>query len=726
MLSRLSDRTRGVAAVVLIVLAGVLLFAGTIAFYAREEIIDREAFADRALVALDDDGLRRVVGREIVVNAIERGSTDLVAARPLLESVVDAVIQTDAFRRVFRAAALETNRIFFVRGKENALFDLGDAAQVVQFAARSVSPKVAKQFPEDLKPQLLTLRRREFAGATLSVADAVRPLGIVLPLLALLAFAAAVVVSPDRRVGVLRIGVATGVAGAVLAGALLILRTRVLAGVIGEDEVTDEEMRDAVAGLLDAYVGDLVGWALLLALLGLVVAAAAAALDPEDVEDPVRRMRERLFRRPRTTAGLAARGVAALAGGIVVVLNPTLALQLLAIGGGALLVFFGATELLVLLQRPGQTRVERERVRTRALAAAGAAGAVVLGAVVALVLVVTSGGPDPQAAERVVYNGKCNGSFGLCDVRLNEAVFAGTHNSFSAADSPGWFIANQRRAIGRQLEDGIRLLLIDAHWGVENADGKVRTDFESEGRSRNKVAKAMPPEVLASAERLAGRLGAGSGGGERDLWLCHTVCELGATRMVDSLEEIRKFLDENRGEVVILFIEPYVRPAEIAKVFERSGLDRYVVALARDEPLPTLGQLVRRNRRVVVFTEKDADGTVPWYLDGFSFVQDTPLGATKVGQLSCKRERGDADSPLAMLNHWADVFPPRRGANVPFQRRQVIVDRAHRCARKLGVTVNLIPVDHYDVGDLIPAVEELNGERIQAVRREQAAFRSSG
>jgi hypothetical protein len=175
---------------------------------------------------------------------------------------------------------------------------------------------------------------------------------------------------------------------------------------------------------------------------------------------------------------------------------------------------------------------------------------------------------------------------------------------------------------------------------------------------------------------------------------------------------------------VILFIEPYVAPADIAKVFERSGLDRYVVTLARDEPLPTLGQLVRRNRRVVVFTEKDADGTVPWYLDGFSFVQDTPLGATKVSQLRCRRERGSAHSPVAMINHWADVFPPRRGANVPFQRQQVIVDRAHRCGRKLGVTVNLIAVDHYDVGDLIPAVDELNGERIQAVRREQAAARS--
>ena len=723
-MSRLPDSVRGLASAILIVLGAVLLFAGTLTFYAREQVIDREAFADRALEALDDDGLRHLVSREIVVNAIERGSTDLVAARPLIESVVDTVSQTGPFRRVFRTAALEANRIFFVREKQNVLFDLGDTAEVLQFALRSVSPNLAKQLPEDIKPTLLTLRRREFAGATLATADVVRPLGIVLPVLALLAFAAAIAVSPDRRVGVLRVGVATAVAGAVLAGALLILRWRVLAGVIGEDEVTDEEVRDAVRGLLDAYVGDLVVWALLLALLGLVVAAAAAALDPEDVEDPVRRMRERVFRRPRTTVGRATRGVAALGVGILVVLNPTLAVQLLAIAGGALLVFFGSTELLVLLQRPGQAKVEGQRVRTRALAGAGAAGVVVLGAAVALVLVVTSGGADPRAAERVAYRGKCNGSFGLCDVRLNEAVFAGTHNSFSAADSGGWFIANQRRTIKRQLEDGIRLFLIDPHWGVGNPDGDVRTDFVAEGRSRNRVAKSLPPEVLKAAERLAGRLGAGDTTGKRDVWLCHTVCELGATRMVDTLEVMRKFLDENRGEVVILFVEPYVAPAEIAKVFERSGLDRYVVALARDEPLPTLGQLVRRNRRVVVFTEKDADGTVPWYLDGFSFVQDTPLGATKVSQLKCDRERGDVHSPLAMINHWADVFPPRRGANVPFQREDVIVRRAHRCARKLGVTVNLIPVDHYDEGDLIPAVDALNAERIQTVRREQAAARA--
>ena len=174
-------------------------------------------------------------------------------------------------------------------------------------------------------------------------------------------------------------------------------------------------------------------------------------------------------------------------------------------------------------------------MRGRALAGAGVAGALVVGTLVALIVVITGTDPEPSSARRPAPTGTCNGAFALCELRLNEAVFAGTHNSFSASDSPDWFIANQRRNIPRQLEDGIRLFLIDAHWGVEDARGRVRTDFEAEKRDCNKVVKALPPPVLAAAERLVGRIGAGDATGERDIWLCHTVCELGATRMVESL-----------------------------------------------------------------------------------------------------------------------------------------------------------------------------------------------
>ncbi|MBD0282614.1 MAG: hypothetical protein ICV69_10540 [Thermoleophilaceae bacterium] len=720
-----SEHTRAIASVVLVLVGAVVLLAGAIAFYARQQIIDREAFADRAVEALDDDDVRRVVGREIVVNVIDRGSTDLVAARPLLESVVGAVMQTDPFRRLFRAAAVEANRVFFVSERENALFDLSNAAEVLRFGLQSVSPSLAKDIPKDIDPDVLTIRREEITGQTLAIADDIRVLGVVLPLLALLTFAAAVVVAPDRRVGVLRAGVAVGAVGVLLAIALLLLRARVLAGLRGEDELTDEELRNAGAGVLDAYAGDLVAWALLFALGGLVVAGAAAALDPSDIESPTIRLRRRLVERPRTTAGRVLRGVAALALGVFVVLEPALALQVAAIVAGAYLVFFGTAELLALLQRREVSPAAGERGRRRAFAIAGATGAACVAALVVAIVLVTSDDGEQAEGAPVARARTCNGSIALCELRLNEAVFAGTHNSFSAADDRGWYIANQRRGIRRQLEDGIRLLLIDPHWGVGDHQGRVRTDFDSEGRSRNRVAKALPEETLEAAERLVGRLGLGDASGKRDVWLCHTVCELGATRMVDALRDVREFLEENRGEVVLIFIEPYVPPREIAKTFEEAGLDRYLATLDRDEPLPTLGRLVRTNKRVVVFTEKDADGTVPWYLDGFSFVQDTPLGAKRPEALRCRRYRGTTHSPMLMFNHWADVFPPRLQANRPFQRRRFILERARRCARARGLPMSLIAVDHYDQGDLFEAVETLNAERIEAHRRRQRAFRAT-
>ncbi len=711
--------SRSIASGALVLLGALLLFVGTIAFYARSEVINQDAFADRALVALEDDGVRKVIRREIVVNLIDRGSTDLTAARPLLESVTDVVLQSAPFRRVFRQAAVEANKVFFVRDKKNALFDISDSAELVRFALRSVSPNLAKEVPKDLDATLVTLRRREFAGQTLAVADSVRVLGIVLPLLALAAFVGAIALARDRRIAVLRTGVAVGAVGVLLAVTLLVLRARTLAGVVGEDELTDTEVRDAVAGILDAFLADLVAGAFLLALGGLVIGAAAAALDPEDVQRPTERLRNRITRRPKTTWGLALRGAGAILLGVLVVLNPTLTVQLAAILAGAYLVFFGTSELLVLLQRGGVAREEHESTRRRAFVVAGAAGLICVAAVVGLVLIATDSDEPAQSTRQVSSTRACNGSISLCELPLNEVVFGGTHNSFSAADSPGWFISNQRRTIKRQLDDGIRLFLIDPHWGVKAANGKVRTDFEAEGRSRNRVAAALPGPVLQAAERLAGRLGAGDTKGERDVWLCHTTCELGATPMVDSLNQIREFLEERRGEVVILFIEPYVPPEEIEKVFDRAKLTRYVATLDRDEPLPTLGGLVRRNKRVVVFTEKDADGTVPWYQDGFSFVQDTPLGAKKVNQLRCKRYRGDESSPFLMLNHWADLFPPRLPANEPFQTDKVLIGRARECARKRGLPVSLIAVDGYDQGSFLESIDALNAQRVQAFRERQ-------
>ena len=98
-------RLRSAASLGLVVLAALVSLVATVALYARQEVVNREAFADRALAALEDDGVQAVVRAEIVDGLIDRGSGDLIAARPLLESVVDAVIDSRPFRTVFRRAA---------------------------------------------------------------------------------------------------------------------------------------------------------------------------------------------------------------------------------------------------------------------------------------------------------------------------------------------------------------------------------------------------------------------------------------------------------------------------------------------------------------------------------------------------------------------------------------------------------------------------------------------
>jgi len=110
-------------------------------------------------------------------------------------------------------------------------------------------------------------------------------------------------------------------------------------------------------------------------------------------------------------------------------------------------------------------------------------------------------------------------------------------------------------------------VLIDVHYGVPDPDrGRIRTDLGYEGSSRNKVVKQLGPEALRAADRLAGRVGAPMPAGSRGVYLCHTLCELGAEPFGAELSALRRFLDEHPREVVVVFVEPYVAVEDRAVV----------------------------------------------------------------------------------------------------------------------------------------------------------------
>jgi hypothetical protein len=235
----------------------------------------------------------------------------------------------------------------------------------------------------------------------------------------------------------------------------------------------------------------------------------------------------------------------------------------------------------------------------------------------------------------------------------------------------------------------------------------VRTDLSAEGSDRNKVAEQVPAPALRVADRLAGRVGLGTLSGPPEPYLCHTLCELGAEPLNRELEVIGRFLKEHSDQVLIVIVEDYVPPATIERAFEQTGLLRYVATLKRNGPLPTLGALISSGRRLVVFAEEKG-GSPPWYMPAFSFIQDTPLGATRPDQLSCKRYRGEEHSPLLLINHWIPPFPPSPSVNAGIGHAAFLRARIKRCLAERGMKGTIVAVDFYERTSAVELAAELN------------------
>jgi hypothetical protein len=275
-----------------------------------------------------------------------------------------------------------------------------------------------------------------------------------------------------------------------------------------------------------------------------------------------------------------------------------------------------------------------------------------------------------------------------------------------AADVKGWMFPNQQRGIRTQLEDGIRAFLIDVTAGIP-VGGAVRTELEDGHIVREKFEPALGLEGVEAAMRIRDRL-IGGDPNDRELYLCHGLCELGADALVPVLQEIREFLVLNPHEVIIIVIEDAVGPEEIEAAFGESRLVELVYRGPVTPPWPTLGEMVQDNQRVLVLAENDS-GDVPWYHPAFAVLQETPYHFEDPSKFSNEPNRGGQAGSLLLLNHWIASAPsslPSDAARV--NSYESLLARARACQRERGMLPNIIAVDFYRTGDLLRVVEMLN------------------
>jgi len=600
----------GILGILLILLA---LLLG----YATRSLFNEDAFASRVAASLEDPRVANFVAEQLA-DAVIQAKPDLVGLRPVLVGVARSVVATPPFRAaVRRSARLVHHAVLSGTGKEIVL-----SVQDLDVLLRSVAEThsgIEEKIPPRLNAALGKLASLPGGERTIwlvRVANRMRAGAYGLLLLGLLLCAWSASLARIRRLAIMRIGVALAIVGVVLA------ITAHFGGDIVGVFARQQRNTPALAGLGAAFLDGLMAWAIGLSLGGLVLAAASASLLERVVLRRMGRQVHVWLAGPQPLMRLRlARGLLLSAVGGALLVWPMPSLTVAAWLGGLLVGFSGLREAFVaaLHLLPQIERVApgaRRRPRGNAIALVVSLAVVLLAGAVWWLMRATSARPDHEAITA------CNGSPDLCDRRLDQVVFPTSHNSMGGADVSGWMFPNQNAGIEKQLADGVRAFLIDAHYGVPVGD-KVVTELHDEKAAMATYDAALGKEGMAAVLRIRDRI-AGKEHGPRDVYMCHGFCELGALKLVPVLKHVRDFLVENPGEVLIFDIQDEsVSPKDIERCFKESGLIDFVYRGSARPPWPTLRELVETDQRVVVMAENDTTG-VPWYHPAFAVMQETP------------------------------------------------------------------------------------------------------
>ncbi|KAK4610224.1 hypothetical protein CLAFUW4_13675 [Fulvia fulva] len=177
----------------------------------------------------------------------------------------------------------------------------------------------------------------------------------------------------------------------------------------------------------------------------------------------------------------------------------------------------------------------------------------------------------------------CNGYPEFCTRKYSNITQVAAHNAFFVVNNNA--ASNQDLPITTQMNDGVRMLTGEVH-------------------------------------RVNGTL-----------YNCHTDCDLlNAGTYESGLNTVREWLQDHPYDVMSLLIvnSNFVWVENFTAPFENAGLMPYVYTPAfipqyRDQ-WPTLGEMILRNERLVVFMDYNANQeSVPFILDEFTHMWETPF-----------------------------------------------------------------------------------------------------
>lgn len=256
---------------------------------------------------------------------------------------------------------------------------------------------------------------------------------------------------------------------------------------------------------------------------------------------------------------------------------------------------------------------------------------------------------------------QCNGDTALCNRRFDEVCFLYTHNSYNVRGEHR--LPNQNLPIAGQLELGVRGLMLD---------------------------------VYAHGDKLM---------------LYHGKRILGHRPLQEDLTAVQAFLATHPDAIMSIIFESYISPDQMATALTQAGLMPYLHTQAPSAPWPTLGQMIAKGGRLVIFSEKDKGNPYPWLHHIWDYATENHYSNHSRTDFSMRYNRGDSTNGLYLLNNF--ITHQKFGTGLPDSAvvandPNFILQRANELTQKKQRFVNFVAVDFVDIGNAKAAVDALN------------------
>ncbi len=172
-----------------------------------------------------------------------------------------------------------------------------------------------------------------------------------------------------------------------------------------------------------------------------------------------------------------------------------------------------------------------------------------------------------------------------------------------------------------------------------------------------------------------------------------------STPFVETLQEIRRKLEENPEKILTLFLDFSVNVSEVEAVFEESGLDKFLYVHDPQSGWPALKTMVEENQRVVVFAMQHHRRSPDWMHYIWDFAVEPYFSLLEAHDFKGEFLKGDPKNSLLIYN---DYNLPRRVDNPQnlgnnLTQNPYLIEHIKNTWSTTGKTPNFIMLDKFEM-----------------------------